>query len=82
MLAKAASHIAALEAKLAETEALVVRLEKNRAVDLHIAKELERERCAKIAELRRNTFGGEPTTNNERCIVEHIAAAIRGGDEA
>ena len=37
----------------------------------------ERERCAKIAELRMNVFGGEPTTMNERLIVKMIADAIR-----
>lgn len=35
------------------------------------------ERCAKIAELRRDVFGGEPTTANGRQIVDHIVAAIR-----
>lgn len=35
------------------------------------------EAAAKQADLRRDVFGGEPTTANERLIVEHIAAAIR-----
>jgi hypothetical protein len=35
------------------------------------------EEAAKAAELRMRVFGGEPTTDNERLIVEHIVAAIR-----
>ena len=44
------SHIAALEAKLAEAQALVARVEKDRAADLVIARELERERLSALAE--------------------------------
>lgn len=36
-----------------------------------------REEAAKCAELRAYVFGGEPTTENERQIVEHIIAAVR-----
>ena len=50
ILASARAHIAALEAKLAEAQALVARVEKDRAADLVIARELERERLAALAE--------------------------------
>ena len=42
---------------------------------------VEREACAQMVDLRATIFGGEPTTPNERMIVEHIAAAIRARSE-
>lgn len=39
-----------------------------------------RERCAKVAELRMDVFGGEPTTMNERLIVRTLANAIKALD--
>lgn len=51
------------------------------AAALRKAKKEGMEEAAKIAQLRALVFGGEPTTDNERLIVEHIVQAIRAASE-